>query len=650
MNISLVFYRFFQYLQTSTKRVVEKTKHAIPVTKTNFVKIFSNTYILFVLCLLAGIAISEYQHADLFWDFLNYHYNNAYAFISGRFDYDIVPSSINGFFNPIIELPLYFYIKYFNDNLPLIYALQGIWGGLLLFAFYQICTLVFDVTKFSECSYTSLAVIIAMTGQMTFFQIGYSTNEIPIAFFILWGLYYVLRSIKHPPTQNLKTFFVAGLLMGIGLGLKQTVVGYCFSAGMMLIICYKYLKTPFKSIFIFAVGGLTGYLLINGYFMYKFTVNYGNPFFPFLNGIFHSPYFDDFNYRDARFIPKGWAIFYAPYKWAHIVLLVLSQYSHYMFKNVRIEMNSIDLRLVLYHTFALILPLWILCQRRMVNFVRTEHLKTSLFIFFFCSYFTWLLLFSIPRYSVVFEVLGSIWLVLVLKTPISKYKILNIPYKTFWILFTALLVSNPFLGTNHGYDERYKSNLGKGQYVYVEPVHLPDNTLLKLYNFPTAGIIPEFAKYSKNFRAIGFMHDNCVHHEGTDFVERGEFRKIRDEIIKNHTGPVVIVYSDTSLDNNKLLQEHFNDRKICEKLKDSEAMQNLLKQTGRAPLIEKLQKSPIMECMSDRCPIWLEIQTELEKVLEPGMVCRKLKTNLNNTLHICAQEWLYNTLFWKEEQ
>ena len=82
--------------------MIEKIKQIKPKIGAHLTKVFSNVYVVLILCLTAGIAVSEYQKADLFWDFLNYHYNNAYSFISGRFDYDIVPSSVNGFFNPII--------------------------------------------------------------------------------------------------------------------------------------------------------------------------------------------------------------------------------------------------------------------------------------------------------------------------------------------------------------------------------------------------------------------------------------------------------------------------------------------------------------------------------------------------------------------
>ncbi len=230
---------------------------------------FFGNVAIFLILLAVGIILSVSLCNDFRWDFANYHYYNAFAFLNDRLNYDIVPASINTFFNPLIELPLYFFISHFNENLPLIFALQGVWAGLLIFVFYQICRLFFDVTQIKNYVWVVLTLVIAVSGQATFFQIGSSTNEIPMAFLILWGLYLLLKMIKFPDSQSLKKFFYAGLIMGVALGLKQTVVVYCISAGLMLICCLPYLKKPYKSIIIFALGGLIGFLLINGWWMWK---------------------------------------------------------------------------------------------------------------------------------------------------------------------------------------------------------------------------------------------------------------------------------------------------------------------------------------------------------------------------------------------
>ena len=79
------------------------------------------------------------------------------------------------------------------------------------------------------------------------------------------------------------------------------------------------------------------------------------------------------------------------------------------------------------------------------------------------------------------------------------------------------------------------------KFVEIEEVKLPENTLLKLYGFPTAVVIPEFSKYA-HFRALGYNQYNCEHQKGSDLAERGAFKNMRDKIDKQHAGPKVIVF------------------------------------------------------------------------------------------------------------
>lgn len=147
--------------------------------KNIIIKTFNNNLIMFGLIVCLGMIICvSVGYQDTRWDFTNYHYYNAFAFLNNRLNYDIVPSSINIFFNPLLDLPLYFYIEKFNNHPNIVVALQGIWYGCLLFAFYKITTLFFD-NKTLEGKFKSiLALAIASTGQAVFFQSSASTNEI----------------------------------------------------------------------------------------------------------------------------------------------------------------------------------------------------------------------------------------------------------------------------------------------------------------------------------------------------------------------------------------------------------------------------------------------------------------------------------------
>lgn len=566
------------------------------LNSTPLAKIVTDNVFMFIVLLLCGCFLSVCLCHDLRWDFANYHYYNAFAFLHNRLNYDIVPASINTFFNPLLDLPLYFAIQYFNDNLPILFALQGIWTGLLLFMLYKICSLFFNLKSFEGFGLTILVILIAVGGQATLIQIGTSTNEIPIAFMILSGLYILLKMIKFPDTQNLWKFLTAGLIMGAALGFKQTAVVYCVSAGLMLMCCFPYFKNPVKSIFVFAIGGLIGFLVINGWWMWKLWVLYDNPVFPFLNGVFKSEYFDNFNYRDERYLPTLKTLLIYPYLW-YFPPHEISEFKYY------------DFRLTLIYTVLWSILISCLWHRNIKEKYQTQKLETALYFYVFISFMLWLSVFSILRYAVVIEVLSAIFLVWIFKFFMRKNKALVIIYGIFLLFFSFIIIQQA----------QNWSNLRKdGKFAYVEPVNFPENTLLKLYNFRTAGVVPEWAK-NNQFRAVGYMHYNCRYMTGSDFVERGKFRKERDAIVKQHTGPIVIVYEDA-------IGFNANNMEVYKKMKT------------RCLKIQQAGKIPASyDCGAGSCITWKALEKALVAELgKDNYFCRPLRNNLDKSLKICV--------------
>lgn len=537
--------------------------------KNIIIKIFNNNLIMFGLIVCLGMIICvSVGYQDTRWDFTNYHYYNAFAFLNNRLNYDIVPSSINTFFNPLLDLPLYFYIEKFNNHPNIVVALQGIWYGCLLFAFYKITTLFFD-NKTLEGNFKSiLALAIASTGQAVFFQSSASANEISIAFSSFISLYFIFKMIKYPNEQKSYKYFLCGLLLGCALGLKSTLIYICISTGLSLILCFKYLSKPIKFILLLALGGFVGYLITNGWWMYKMWNLYQNPFFPFLNEVFKSPYFDNINYSDRRFIPPISKAIIFPYIW-----------TSKKYRSAEIVFS--DFRGPVFYTLSLLFFIYMTIKpKRWKDLFTDKKLYFFFTIFVFLSYVLWLSIFSIYRYIIVVEMLSALFFVKIIFSYKTNKTLNFILYYSIMSVICGVLIFN----FKHGLGWP-KYNLDKG-FVYMETVKMPENSLLKLYNFPTSGVIPILAKYN-SFRALGYNHHNLKHMEGSDFVERGKFREIRDNIEKEHKGREIIIY--------RILPQH-NSRYVI-------------------------------------------LLNYIEKEIE-GKYCRKLENNLDNKLYICVPEEL----------
>ncbi len=246
-------------------------------------KAFLKDTLIAILFVITGGFICAINLFDFGWDFVNYHYYNPFAFLNDRMNYDILPAAVNTFFNPLIDIPYYFMLQYLKQSPIILFGIQGIWYGLLLFVFYKFSGLLFDTKTLKGKLLTILSVLIAATGQAVWFQAGSTTNEIQVGFCVFTALYFIFKMVKYPEQQKGYTYLLTGLLLGLILGLKPTCIYICVGTGMALIGCFQYLKHPFRFITLFAIGGLVGFLITNGWWMYRMWNLYDNPFFPFLN-------------------------------------------------------------------------------------------------------------------------------------------------------------------------------------------------------------------------------------------------------------------------------------------------------------------------------------------------------------------------------
>lgn len=444
--------------------------------------LLNNNIFTLSLCLIIGFTLGFVYRFETFWDLLNYHYYNAFAFLHNRLNYDIVLGGENSFFNPLPDLPLYWMIQHLNDYPGIIYGVQGLYYGVCLFFFIKICGLFWDNHTWSGIITTVIATAVAATGQAIWMQMGTATNEIQVTTFILAGLYLLFKITFRPDLQKGYKFLIVGLLMGFALGLKPTVVSYCLGAGLTSVIFYKKLNKPLPYILLFAVGGLLGYLLSNGWFMWHYWEWYQNPFFPFANSIFKSEYYDNANFRDTQFLPSLKLFFVYPYIWN-------------LFKFKIVECSFYDIRLTVYYTIFLLTIFSFLFSKKARLFFKTNYKWSVYFTFLIVTFFIWMALFSILRYIIVVEMLGCMvicrlvvkWCFEWFNDCTGKYKIFKIAGCVIGIFLITIFVSLP---ANKLDDEINSSE----KFLEIENFNFPDNSVIRVYNAPTSLYIAEWAK------------------------------------------------------------------------------------------------------------------------------------------------------------
>lgn len=360
---------------------------------------------LFVfLCALFGL-LSVRQGQDVGWDLLNYHLYNPFAFLTGRFTKDIMPASIHTFLNPLPDIPYYLLIKYFNHYPRLVAFIMGIPGGVLAFFIYKLSW--FFLGKWGDKMAAWCALAVGASGAMLLSQLGMTFNEVPLAALMCAALYLLLKFLFE--NKTIRWAFWAAFIAGATAGLKYTAAPFVVGLTAIFFANLYFLPERKKSFYCFALGGIAGFLVMNGFFMARLWITYGNPFFPFLNGIFHSPFFDPINFDEIRFYPRnflqGW--FY-PFFWITT--------SDGLVTEPRIFVADARLALAYLSTFFLTVSLaWAAWRQRVVWPQPRVREAASLILFVVVSYIIWLRVYSVLRYAVVLEALSGIVVLLALR-------------------------------------------------------------------------------------------------------------------------------------------------------------------------------------------------------------------------------------------
>lgn len=437
--------------------------------------ILSNNLIMILLFMLIGITISINFRHEILFDFYNYHYFLPWAFFHNRTFTDIALAVENSYHNPLIDFPIYFFVKYFNTKIWLYYSFFGILWGLLIFAFYKICRNVLQPNQKIELL---LALIIAMTGFATLIQIGTSSGEIIISFGIITAIYWLHKEIFITAKQRLWVIFGTGFLLGAMFGLKLTAVIYCLGAGLALILSFKYLRQPIKAIFLFALGGLIGFLCVDGFWMWNLYKEFGNPLFPYLNNIFKSEYID------TKMITYNSTL----HKKSFIDYLIFPYLVSFDQENrVSAEAFFRDPRFAIGYTLLLIATVTYLWPWRQKQKEQPNTGIMFLLTFAFLSYIVWLFVLPISRYAIPIEMMIALLGILYF----YKIKPKSTIGFTLWCSAGLIMLFSLFAGLPY---PTWGRRLTDTQLLYPSKVHLPKNSLVLSVSYGTGAAAAQIAE------------------------------------------------------------------------------------------------------------------------------------------------------------
>ncbi len=354
--------------------------------------------LILTLAMLACGMLSMWFGKELGWDLANYHYYQPYAILHDRMQIDFWPSSfIHQYINPAIDFLPYYLINHVSPRMTefLLGAIHGI-NFWLLFIIANLFI-----------SSRSLCLIVALLGMYApsaLSGIGSFQNDDLVSIFVLAFVFLYIRGLASENDAIYKYFLFASLLLGIGIGLKLTAgifaLGAIF-ATMLLPISFRQRMTL---LLLTSIAITVGVFLSSGYWMALMWEQHHNPFFPFLNNLFHSADFASVNWRDTRFLPHGiWENLFFPFYFSWD-----GRTADGFFRDFRFA--------ILYVLFVLAGINWLVKKRP------RDLMLTWLLAFFVFSYLIWQYYFSIARYLTPLEMLSPLIIYLLLKQlPIPHY-------------------------------------------------------------------------------------------------------------------------------------------------------------------------------------------------------------------------------------
>ena len=333
---------------------------------------------------------------DTNWDLLNYHLYNPFAFLNNRINFDLAPAGLQTYFNPFLDVAYFFAVNHLHPKT--VGFMLGLIQGLNFILVYKISMHVLRDNIRGE--FFSLLLALAGLFSVGFLsEVGTTLSDSVISIFSLLSLWIIisfvddLKGDEKPPI--IFPAMCAGVLIGIGCGLKLTISIYALSMCLSFLVLPVSWASRFKLSFFFGVFVLVGLLISGGFWMYKMWSFFGNPIFPQFNNIFQGELAAFVQMRDTRFLPNN--IFEKIFYPAIFTLnpLRVNELGYY----------QISWFLAYIATFILIINRSLILFKKEAN-QRRWNLATGFFFAFFCiSYFIWLNVFGIYRYLIPLEML-----------------------------------------------------------------------------------------------------------------------------------------------------------------------------------------------------------------------------------------------------
>jgi hypothetical protein len=359
--------------------------------------------LLVLVCAGAGL-LSVMLGPDNYWDLRYYHLYAPWAYLHGRFLYDIGPAQEQGFLNPTADFLLYGLVSSPLNDFPRVIAfimgaVHGINAALLLAI---TCQVIRPADATERFTLRATAWLMGVSGAGFVGLLGTCSNDLTTSLFVLGSLLSLIKvNAGAGGRASWPGFAAAGLWVGVGLGLKYTVAFVVPGLGVVAVLA-ALRKRTLVGLVLMGLAAAAGIVVFAGHHLLALWSTFGNPFFPYLNQIFRSPYFEPTEIWDPRFIPDSfWKLMTFPFYWAKTNIYVVAEKT---FRDWRAAIAYVALGVGI---LALAVA-WLRQDRRLQGVLGETPGLPLVIAFVVVSYFSWALQFGYYRYAIPLEMLTGV--------------------------------------------------------------------------------------------------------------------------------------------------------------------------------------------------------------------------------------------------
>jgi hypothetical protein len=466
--------------------------------------------------LMSGL-LSLHMGKSMAWDLLHYHYYNGYAFLNDRLGVDILPAVFHTFLNPVLDIAFYAGV----ETLPargVGFILGAIHGFNIVLLFHCARLVLGPRVKGNVALPNLLPAFLAAAGfggAAAMGTLGSWHHDLIASLFFLGALLILLSppigpAKRHPWLRPAS----AGLVVGIGLGLKLTLAPFVLAIVVAPLACKGPVRDRMLHCATAGCMSVVGLLASGGFWMLRMGAEFGNPFFPFFNRLFNSPFAVAGDGRDLRYLPTDLL--------EYLIYPVI-----FSFDGDRIsEAPWRDYRLLSAFVVAALL-LVVLPVRRMVRWrldggTFTGPNARMVLWTALVGYGGWLVLFSIHRYAVPLEMMAPLLLCVMLVALLGTR--LGVTATVACCLVLVVTTAKSDFARKDWGDEPFVGATVPAQYRALR-----DAVILMAGRGADAHFIPAFDPSNRFLRLDGF-----------DYVYRADnpFTRRAAAIVAGHEGPV----------------------------------------------------------------------------------------------------------------